>query len=331
MSMRQMTLDEIPMEVEVEVKEAEEPEQKMPAKVRGWVATIYNVENDREFYQSVIDDKSNPVTYIAWGLESAPTTGRLHHQAFFYTKNARSHGRLSVGRMGKWFGPKHSNIEPMWGSFTQNKEYCSKDGVYHEVGKKPAQGERADLMEMKDQLMEGAVSVRDIRQSNPHAYHLYGRTLEKLQCDFNSSVQRTWTTKGYWLYGDPYCGKSHHAGLNEHVDTHYRFPDDGRWWDDYRGQEVVIFDDFRPDQVKYAFMLRLLDKYPMTVPRRGAAPIPFLAKHVVITCVRHPRDCYGQIDEDMRQLYRRIKISHVMRMVDIETPWLENGTEVLRG
>lgn len=333
----QLTLEEYLRDEKVEEKveapvELEEVVESRPDKVRGWVATIYNVENDRVFYQSVIDDKKNPVTYIAWGVESCPTTGRLHHQAFFYTKNSRSHGELSKKRMGKWFGVKHSNIEPMWGTFTHNKNYCSKDGIYDEVGKKPSQGVRADLNEMKDQIMDGTMSVRDIRQTNAHAYHLYGRTLEKLQCDYNSSVHRSWTTKGYWLYGDPECGKSHHAGLHETPETHYRYPYDGRWWDDYMGQEIVIFDDFRPDQVKYAFLLRLMDKYPMTVPRRGQAPIPFLAKSVIITCVRDPKDCFRSfIGEDMRQMMRRLTVYKIEHMVDSPTPWLENGTEVVRG
>lgn len=304
-----------------------------PKKHRGWVATIWNVENTEEFYQGIVDKKVNGVTYIAYGLETTPKTGRLHHQAFFYTKIQRGTGKCSMKKLGSMWGAKHCYIRMMRGNFTQNRAYCAKDGLYTEVGIKPEMGKRLDLDDLKNEIMAGTTSVLDIRQDDPHMYHLYGRTLEKLQCDYNTNVSRTWTTNGYWLWGEPGCGKSHWAHINFSHETHYKYPDDGRWWDDYRGQEIVIFDDFRPEQVKFAHMLRLVDKYPMTVPRRGAAPIPFLAKHVIITCVRHPLRAYDDCDEDMRQLTRRFEITKVEFMKPVATPWLssENVSEVLRG
>lgn len=301
----------------------EPADEDRPKKHRGWVATIWNIENTPEFYQDIVDREVNGVTYIAYGLETCPSTGRSHHQAFFYTKHQRSTGERSLKKLGAMWGPKHCYIKMMRGTFTQNQAYCAKAGEYTEIGVKPAMGRRVDLDEMKDQIMSGETTVTDILVEDPMQYHMYGRTMEKLQGIANRRVSRSWMTRGYWLYGDPGSGKSHAAAVGETIETHYRWPDDGRWWDDYNGQEIVIFDDFRPTQMNFAQMLRLIDRYPMTVPRRGTCPVPFLARTVIITCTRHPEYAYGGVDEDIRQLLRRIEIVHVLKGVETPTPWMD--------
>lgn len=300
----------------------EDNDEGRPKKHRGWVATIWNVENTREFYQDIVDRQVHGVTYIAYGLEECPETGREHHQAFFYTKIQRGTKKCSLKRLGGMWGPKHSYIRMMRGNFAQNKAYCSKADQYTEVGVKPEMGRRVDLDEVKDQILAGECTVQDILVSDPMQYHMYGRTMEKLQDIANTRVTRSWMTRGYWLYGDAGAGKSHAAHVEFNADTHYRFPNDGKWWDNYNGQEIVIFDDFRPDQVKFAYLLQLIDKYPMVVPRRGAAPAPFLAKTVIITCTRKPRDAYEDIGEDMGQLLRRLEVVHVLKNVVTPMPWL---------
>lgn len=316
---------------EVDIDEIDEnkedfiPYDERPKKHRGWVATIWNVENTKEFYQDIVDRQVNGVTYIAYGLETAPKTGRLHHQAFFYTKIQRGTGKCSLKKLGGMWGPKHCYIRMMRGNFTQNRSYCAKAGTYTEIGVKPEMGKRLDLDELKDEIMAGTLTVTDILLDDPMQYHMYGRTMEKIQAIANTRVSRSWMTRGYWLYGESGSGKSHAACTGETIETHYRFPDDGKWWDDYAGQETVIFDDFRPGQVKFAYLLRLIDKYPMVVPRRGASPMPFLAKNVIITCTRAPRDAYAEVDEDLRQLLRRVEVVHVLKNVQTPTPWVGMG------
>lgn len=313
---------------EVDGSEVEEntedfiPYDERPKKHRGWVATIWNVENTHEFYEDIVQRQVNGVTYIAYGLERCPKTDRPHHQAFFYTKIQRGTGKASLKKLGSMWGPKHCYVKMMRGNFAQNRAYCEKAGEYREVGVKPRMGARLDLDEMKDSIMEGTQTAESILLDDPMQYHMYGRTIERLQTIANRATQRDWMTRGYWLWGEPGCGKSHHAALGETCGTHYRFPDDGRWWDDYVGQEIVIIDDFRPEQIKFSQLLRLLDKYPMTVPRRNKAPTPFLAKTVIITCVRPPRFCFGDIDEDIRQLLRRLDVIQITKGFPINPPWL---------
>lgn len=325
---------DLPVEVEVsEVKTHDSEVESFwksddcerPKKHRGWVATIWNVENTREFYQSVIDDPSNPVTYIAYGLETCPETGRPHHQAFFYTKTQRRTSDLGLKKLGSMWGPKHCYIRIMRGNFTQNKAYCEKAGQYTEVGVKPAMGRRVDLDETKDLILSGETHVTDILKEDPMRYHMYGRTLEKLQAIANADATRTTRTRGWWLYGESGAGKSYAAHTSYDPSTHYRFQNDNGWWDHYNGQEIVIIDDFRPEQIKFSYLLQLMDETPgLFVKRRGMAPAPFVAKHVIITCTRDSYECFEGIDEDIRQLVRRIETIHVVAGFPAPTPWLDD-------
>ena len=46
---------------------------------------------------------------------------------------------------------------------------------------KPAQGARTDLNELKDAIVSGKKSTIDIRVESPDTWHLYGRTLSKIE------------------------------------------------------------------------------------------------------------------------------------------------------
>ncbi len=64
-------------------------------------------------------------------------------------------------------------------------------------------------------------------------------------------------------------------------------------------------DDFRPEDMKFQRLLKLLDRYPYMVEVKGGYR-QFLAKTVIITCPKHPEECYAEAGEDIEQLLRRI-------------------------
>lgn len=56
---------------------------------------------------------------------------------------------------------------------------------------------------------------------------------------------------------------------------------DNYWWDGYRGQEAVLFEEFT-GQWKIEWLLRVLDRYPMRVPFKGGF-VPLKAKRIYFT------------------------------------------------
>jgi hypothetical protein len=69
------------------------------------------------------------VQYIAWSIETAPTTDKLHCQAY-------AHGRKqTVKAWNKAFNGAH--IVQMRGIFAQNDAYCSEEATLKTLGVKP--------------------------------------------------------------------------------------------------------------------------------------------------------------------------------------------------
>lgn len=80
------------------------------------------------------------------------------------------------------------------------------------------------------------------------------------------------------------------------------------WFDGYEGQEVAVFDDFRPWWCRFDYLLRLLDRYPMKVPIKGGF-VNWIPEIIIITTQKSIRDTFTgeyRTDEDIRQLERRV-------------------------
>lgn len=252
--------------------------------------------------EPVYDEKQ--MSYLLYGKEICPNTQKLHYQTYVYFYNAKTFEQVT----SYFFKKGENRVELSKGSSEENIAYCTKDDDYKEFGTKPSQGKRTDLDTVKDEILAGK-KVDDILLENPTFYHQYGRTLNAIEDVVNRSKHRLAMTQGTWYYGETGTGKSHQAFKDYDPLTHYYLEDDNGWWDDYRGQDTVIINDFR-GEIPYNKMLKLVDQWPMKVKRRGRPPIPFVSKHVIITSSLHPSDVYhNREDEDkIEQLLRRFEI-----------------------
>ena len=97
----------------------------------------------------VYEELPKGVRFIAWGLETCPTTGKKHHQGFVQFERAKS-----IKAAAKALGKAH--VEVMMGNFEQNEKYCSKEGKLTKLGDFKKRGQRSDIMEVKKMIDEGA-------------------------------------------------------------------------------------------------------------------------------------------------------------------------------
>lgn len=254
-------------------------------------------------------DREDHFSYTAYGIETCPTTGKRHCQGFVVLLRKKTEGAARTLIQSYLKG---AHVELMKGNLKQNKAYCEKEGELQTWGVPPKVGERTDLKETAQKVKDGELTVDEILDEDPMTYHVYGRTLEKIQDKRLRQCVRTWVTKGEWYYGATGTGKSRKAFEGFAPETHYIVPNDNGWWDTYQGQETVIIDEFR-GAIPYAFLLQLMDRYPLTVKRRGKEPIQFLAKKIIITSSMHPAEVYNNLSakDSLAQLMRRCTVTRM--------------------
>ena len=272
--------------------------QKSGKRIRAWAITLFREENNPPIFNPLL------MRYLCYGSEICPKSKKHHFQSYIYFNNGKTFKQMKTF-LFKWLG-ENPHFEICFSSDDNNIEYCKKDGKFSEFGKKPEQGKRNDLMELKDLIIEGKKSVDDITIDNPEAYHQYGRTLNRIEDIYLRSKYRTEATKGKWYFGSSGSGKSQRAFKDFDPKTHYVLnSSDNNYWEGYNGQDTVIIDGFT-GEIPLSMILKLLDKYPMTVKRRGRDPVPFLSKNIIITSNLEPRDIYK--DNPLISLYKKCEI-----------------------
>lgn len=256
-------------------------------------------------------------TYLCFGEETGES-GTFHLQGYVEFKEGKT-----INQLKKIFNGIH--WEARKGSQEQAIKYCEKDGKFQKSGEIKNQGKRNDLIELKNQIIEGR-KVEDIMIDEPISYHQYGRTLNKIEDVIMRRKWRTTMTKGIWLWGRTGSWKSGTAFTDYDPKTHFLVPTDNGWWDGYQQQDIVIFNDLRGD-VPYNFLLQLVDRWPMHVRRRNREPMPFISKTVIITSSLPPEQIYNNRNEQdsIEQLLRRFTVTEMVRNTYTVTEVVEGG------
>uniref|UniRef100_UPI0040485434 hypothetical protein n=3 Tax=Pseudomonadati TaxID=3379134 RepID=UPI0040485434 len=132
------------------------------------------------------------------------------------------------------------------------------------------------------------------------------RTIRTISADFAVPLAMERTCHVYW--GSTGLGKSREAWSKAGMDA---YPKDPRtkFWDGYRGHEVVVIDEFRGG-IDISHLLRWLDRYPVLVEVKGSSTV-LRAKTIFITSNLSPEDWYKDLDEQTKEaLLRRLEIKH---------------------
>lgn len=233
-------------------------------------------ERDLSFW----DKKKLNWRYIIIGDEICPTTGRQHWQGFIYFKNQRHWNAVR-----KLLSPRHVNI--CKGSAQENITYCSKDGnIILEDGDRPSQGQRTDLNEVKNEILDGR-SVDDICVENPMVFHQYGRTLERLETIALRKKFRTRAPTVTWYIRGTFNHRSQCAFGRYNPENVYIWQKESQWQDGYTGQKKVVISEFN-GEISGRTLLEMFSSNPFHIQRRGREPIPFTSSVIILTSQEYP-------------------------------------------
>lgn len=278
---------------------------KQAAAAFNWVFTINNPTVQDE--QALLDDV--PYRYLIYQHELAES-GTHHIQGYMVLQSRMRRTALSSLL-------PHAFLEVRKGSHEQAKAYCSKEdtrmvgtepvewGSEEGIAKKP--GSRSDLSEIKKKIDSGASSERiwDEHFSSSIRYHKSFDAYRDIKS--RHRVYEAGEKPRIFIYWGPSgTGKSTRA--RTHFPGAYWLTKPSQatstvWWQNYSGEDVVVFDEFY-GWITYDLILRILDFYPVTVEKKnGSAKLA--AKTFVFTSNKHPDEWYSKV-KDTSALKRRI-------------------------
>nr|UOF82128.1 rep protein [Cressdnaviricota sp.] len=261
------------------------------AQARRWCFTWNNyTELD---YGSIRESRTlerGNVRYLIVGRETA-ATGTRHLQGYVeFSKPTR------LAACKRALGGESIHLEVARGTRDQCIEYCKKeDQSPFEYGSRASggQGKRTDLASVVESVKSGA-SLRDICEGHGESFIKYSRGIEKLLGVL--AMPRDFPTNFIWRWGITGTGKSRdtYAESQGLCNGRVAWLSDVslKWFDpikpDSRG---IVLDEF-DGTCSLAFLLRVLDRYPLNVPVKGGF-VEFRARWVFITSQFRPAFYYG--------------------------------------
>lgn len=260
------------------------PPKKEESKAKHWCCTINNPTDDDEVKLANFEEQTD---YIVVGREKGES-GTPHLQIYFCLKN-----RNRLTALKKLLPRAH--LEVTRGTPKEASDYCKKEGEFYEKGQVPAakhehgskagnEGNKRKWEEIWEKAKSGNLEEIDKDVLVPH-YH----AIKRIAQDNPVNVPDAPDVTGHWYYGPPRTGKSRTA-RSEHP-NHYDKPCN-KWWDGYKGEEVVILDDFDLNhKVLGHHLKRWTDRYSFPAEQKGTT-VPIRPLKVIITSNYTPEEIW---------------------------------------
>ncbi|MBQ7098699.1 MAG: replication protein [Oscillospiraceae bacterium] len=182
----------------------------------------------------------------------------------------------------KFYG---AHIEPAKGKHRENRDYIRKEGkwlddakhetnhpeTFEEWGELPPDKSRSESQaeQIMQMVMEGKTNAQILREM-PTAYSKINYIEQARQTLLQEQHENEWRNLSVtYIWGETGAGKTRSImELYDYANV-YRVMDYAHPFDSYKGQDVILFDEFR-SQLPLSAMLGYLDGYPVELPCRYA-------------------------------------------------------------
>lgn len=259
---------------------------------RNWCFTDFELKK----WDEIMVENEVGIRYICYGVETCPTTGKQHHQGWVQFETPVSL-RTAKKRMNF-----NGHLEACRGSEFDNEKYCKKDGEFFSLGKFKKQGQRVDLEEIRDEILNG-VTIEEIAIKYPKKYCQYRNGLRDIAgIVAKNNTKEFREVEVIVIWGETDTGKTRTA-MEE---AEYKIDaSELQWWDGYNGEKTICIDEYDND-VKITKMLNILDGYQLRLPIKGGHTYANWNK-VFITSNVDPQYWHENAKEvHRRALFRRI-------------------------
>lgn len=295
-------------------------EKKKGEESRKWQLTINNPIDHgctHEAIASIIQEWS-PIVYWCIGDEIGEN-GTYHSHIFLSSSSA-----VRFTTVKKKFPMAH--IEYCNGTCKENRDYCFKDGdkfnkkengeydYKDEAGKRhhgthydttneeygvmpiERQGARTDLSVLYSMIKDGK-SNYEILEECPQYIDKIDRIDKVRQTVIEEKFKDTWRNlEVTYIWGRTNSGKTRSVMDAYGYSNVYRVTDYCHPFDAYKGQDIIVFEEFRSD-IRLGDMLVYLDGYPVELPCRYNNKQACFTKVFIITNI-DLRDQYPHKQKD---------------------------------
>lgn len=277
---------------------------------RKWLLTFNNPEKYGFSHDNIKAALSTIKNLDYWCMcDEIGKEGTYHTHLFIFRQ-----GAIRFEMIKKKFPTAH--IDYCRGTTQENRDYIRKEGRYKDTDKEETnlhntfeefgecpieeQGKRNDLNALYSMIKDG-LSNYDILESNP-AYMLQLEKIENcrqviLAEEFKHKFRELEVE--YW-FGKTDTGKSRtimeRYNYNVYRVTDYKHP-----FDNYKGQDVIMFEEFHSN-IKIQDMLVYLDGYPLDLPCRYNNKVACYTK-VYITSNMSLKDQYVNIQREYEETW----------------------------
>lgn len=190
------------------------------------------------------------------------------------------------------------------------------DSSHEEYGELPdeRQGQRTDLSQLYEMIKDGYSDV-DIMEQNPK-YLMHLDKIERARQAYRFSIYSdVWRTMDVtYIWGTTGSGKTRYVVDKYGYSNVYRVTDYLHPFDSYKGQDVILFEEFR-SSLKMDDMLKFLDGHPVEIPARYMNRVACYTKVYFCTNI-DLRDQYRHIQEDEPETWRAfLRRIHTVRVM----------------
>lgn len=222
------------------------------------------------------------------------------------------------------------HIEQANGSNKENRDYVRKEGkwlddskhetnlpdTFEEWGELPPDRTRRETQaEQIMQMVRDGKSNAEILDECPTAYSKLNYIEQARQTLLADQYKDAWRdVEVTYLWGESGAGKTRSVMEAYGYSNVYRVTDYAHPFDGYKGQDVIVFEEFR-SSLPVADMLNYLDGYPIELPCRYANKTACYTKVFLITNIGLEKQ-YPNVQQDSPETWGafRRRIRNVQRM-----------------
>lgn len=301
----------------------------MPNGAKYWCYTSFHLDPDEEGYDDVTAlAQKGVIQYRICQLEVCPDTKRIHEQGYIVLSKRMTMSKLKEFMPSAHFEMRKGTHEEAVRYFTEiktQKHYCKKPvpncicvhctthppemtvGEWMEFGDDSDvplfAGERTDWKKIVQLAKEG--KFEQIEDEYPAQMLHCAKGIKEIYERHDKPRDPSIPVEVEVYWGAPGTGKSK-AAYKKNPGAWMKSDMSTKWYDGYKGEQVIILNDFRGYNLKFSKLLNLLDRYPQRVEKKGGS-IELKCNKFIITTNPHPSKWYPSFKwDDENPLRRRI-------------------------